>query len=93
VPGFGDHCAANVGRDVGELAVHLVPQVTLGADGQDRGADRIGVMRPVLLSVDQARRYISRMALVPPGCSTERTISSMSPSVRALGFHICLLQK
>ncbi|HUC23200.1 MAG TPA: hypothetical protein VMA73_10885 [Streptosporangiaceae bacterium] len=38
-----------------QLLVYLVPEVGLGANGEDRAADRTGVVRPVLLRIDQPR--------------------------------------
>lgn len=55
VTGFGDDRAADVGGDRGELPVYLVSELGLAADGENRAADRIGVVRPILLGLDQPR--------------------------------------
>jgi hypothetical protein len=36
---------------VRELPGYLVPEISLGADGEDRAADRVGLVRAVLLGV------------------------------------------
>src|SRR5580692_7646627 len=49
VTGRGDDDAADVPGHLLELSGDRVPEIVPGADGQDRAADRVGVMRPVLL--------------------------------------------
>src|SRR3984885_1936906 len=54
VTGVGDDGAADVAGHVGELPGYFAPEVSLPADGQDRAADRVGVVRAVLLGVGLA---------------------------------------
>ena len=89
VTGRGDDGAADLAGDLRELFGYFVAEIGLRANGQDRAADRVGVMRAVLLGVGWRARYISKMARLPAGCSAECTISSMSSSASALGSHIC----
>src|SRR5580704_7262253 len=51
VTGRGDDDAADVGGHLRQLPGYLVAEIGLRADGQDRAADRVGVMWPVLLGV------------------------------------------
>jgi hypothetical protein len=52
VAGRGDDGAAAVAGHVRELFGYFVPEIGLRADGQDRAADRVGVVRAVLFGVD-----------------------------------------
>jgi hypothetical protein len=54
VTGRGDDGAADVAGHLSELFGYCVPEIGLRADGQDRAADRIGVMRAVLFGVGLA---------------------------------------
>src|SRR5580692_10130510 len=54
VTGRGDDGAADVAGHLRELFGYFVPEIGLRADGQDRAADRVGVMRAVLLGVGLA---------------------------------------
>src|ERR1700730_4509185 len=54
VTGRGDDGAADVADHLCELFGYFVPEIGLRADGQDRAADRVGVMRAVLFGVGLA---------------------------------------
>jgi hypothetical protein len=54
VTGGGDDDAADVAGHLHELFGDCVPEIGLRADGQDRAADRVGVMRAVLFGVGLA---------------------------------------
>ncbi|MCU1489527.1 MAG: hypothetical protein JWM85_932 [Acidimicrobiaceae bacterium] len=54
VIGRGDHDAAEIAGHLRHLVGHFLPEMSLRTDGQNRAADRVGALRPVLCGASLA---------------------------------------